>query len=291
MKTIKLSALLVLFSSIISFAQEQILDSTYTYMIDEKGKENLAAKAYWNLDKATNTMHSEYFIFNTRNSEFKQVNTQKITYYKDTKSFQTLVTKNFDRQAIDSIYYTYNEDGIYVEDQKYSKSYEGEYGLVKTGAYLNLDKTNRKQIEKTTFYNNRKMSKTVEKTFDYVYDEDDNLLEKVEYLIMGDQKIPKSKQVQQFYDDGQLKSVKRFYFDQEQLSFMPLFYVETTYDDKVKIKTKTNYKFSETDPHKIEIKRITYLTDKMEQVAIYEMYLMELTPENLVRRTIYFYSN
>lgn len=268
----------------------QELDSLITYFV-ENGKKNVEAKSYWSYDADLNEMRSSYYIYSSEKRKFKHINDQIIQYFGDTRMYEIYKTIDYARARIDSTVYLYNSDQINIEKVAYAGSLDkpGELSLHRIKRYLDLDHTDRKTVELIDVIKDGEVVRSRKSKFKYSYNEKDELVEKITYSLKDSIAVPYSKQLQLFTDDGRISSVERFRYDLDTDQFTPWFLAEYVYKDKERIQTKTNYEVAPDSERRVEIQRIIYLNEE-ENILRKQYYLKELSPGNLYREDVYFYS-
>lgn len=272
-------------------ATAQHLDSLFTFSINELGDRQLSAKSFWEFDVTTNEQHSSYYILDRNHPGFVHVNDQWIKYQGTSRKHEFLRTADYQSSKIDSVASLFNEDQICIEKRWYSKSLEGEssYILKRIVSYEDLDHTHRMTREIKKRLSNNELVTASEYHYEYKYDDQNQLIDKKAFLISKDGLIPKYQLIQTYTNAGKIASVSRYNFDLR-LGEYVLFYTATyQYSEQERIETKTNFTFSEKDPARIQIKRITYLNDS-EDILRKAFYTKSLAPENLYREDIYYYS-
>jgi len=158
--------------------------------------------------------------------------------------------------------------------------------LYQVEKYIDLDQTNRKTNELIQRIREGEIAHTTHNEFEYVYNDKNELIEKIEYNIVDEEKVPRYKLVQS-YDNGKIQSVVRFNYDPGKAEFVRLFLAEYTFKGKERIQQKTNYTYSADDKRRVEIDRILYLNEEGD-ILTRQFYVKAIAPENLYREDVYY---
>jgi hypothetical protein len=136
---------------------------------------------------------------------------------------------------------------------------------------------------------NGKLEIAYEYRYEYEYDDQNQLIDKKRFLVTKGGDTPKYQLIQAYTDAGKIASVSRYNFDSRSGKYAPFYTATYEYSEQERIETKTNFTFSKKDPSRIQIQLITYLDDS-DEILRKAFYRKSLTPENLYREDIYYYS-
>lgn len=272
-------------------ATAQHLDSLFTFSINELGDRQLSAKSFWEYDLANNEHHSRYYILDRNHSGFVHINDQWIKYNGTSRKHEFLITTDYQSSKIDSVASIFNEDQICIEKRRYSKSLEWEspYILKRIDSYEGLDHTHRMTREIKKRPANNELVTVSEYLYEYKYDDQNQLIDKKAFLINKGELVPKYQLIQTYTNDGKIASVSRYNFDSKSGKYEPFYTATYEYSEQERIETKTNFTFSEKDPLRIQVQQITYQDDS-DEILRRAFYRKSLSPENLYREDIYYYS-